>query len=458
MNPKPETVRLVAAGCAIESLCVGILSIGDINKNIPLFAIFYFASFLVYIVTAFSVCKSNPAQKAGEAERCPAKTLWIIVAFAIIFRLTLLPVTPSNDLFRYLWEGSLQLNGFNPYSFPPESAKLIHLRDSFFHGINHKDLTTIYSPLTLIGFAVTDLICHSLMAMKLFFTLFDTLLIFLLIRFLRRSGRSPINVVIYAWSPLVLVSFAGHGHSDSLQIFFVILALYSLSTGKNITSVTVAGLAAVSKFTSIIVIPFFILNGRLRYLPFLFIPVIVLYTPYIDAGSNLFATIYHFGAHYHFNDSLNFVISQLTSDYPAISGYITPLLLSAVLLTLYIKYSGRYLMVAWKIRGNSSNNPNGNDPVRFAFLAIGAFLMLAPTVHPWYLTWIAPFLCFYPSRGWMVLTGSVVFYYFMNHALFSTLINFENEWVWREVNWLKLPEYLPFYSLLIYDFLKKRTE
>jgi hypothetical protein len=99
-----------------------------------------------------------------------------------------------------------------------------------------------------------------------------------------------------------------------------------------------------------------------------------------------------------------------------------------------------------------------NDAIlKFAFIAIGTFLILSPTVHPWYLTWIVPFLCFNNNWAWLVLTGTVVFYYFMNHNLFSTLIEYNNEWVWQEVHWLKLPEYVPFYGLLIYGWLVKKN-
>ena len=101
---------------------------------------------------------------------------------------------------------------------------------------------------------------------------------------------------------------------------------------------------------------------------------------------------------------------------------------------------------------------NRNDSIiRFAFLSIGAFLILTPTLHPWYLTWIVPFLCFNKNRAWLILTGTVVFYYFMNHELFSKMILYNNEWVWKEVHWLKLPEYLPFYGLLIYGWLAKKS-
>jgi hypothetical protein len=356
-------------------------------------------------------------------------------------------------MYRYLWEGKLQLNGINPYSHPPESSGLEHLRDKFFSGINHKHLSTIYPPLTLMAFAVADYISHSFISMKSLFLLFDVLSIFLLLRFLSVMGKKSVNVLIYAWSPLILINFAARGHCDSLQIFLVILALYLCAIRKNLRSVISIGLAAMSKFVFIIIAPFMILGlmpgKRLKYVIALLSVIAILYLPYVGAGKGLFSTLFHFGTQYHFNDSAHFLIFCLSIGSPLVSKVITVIIFGSVLLLLYKKHLNTHFV---------EQDINRNDSIiRYAFLSIGAFLILAPTLHPWYLTWIVPFLCFNKNRAWLVLTGTIVFYYFMNHELFSKMIWYNNEWVWKEVHWLKLPEYLPFYGLLIYGWLAKKS-
>ncbi|MGR3319283.1 MAG: glycosyltransferase 87 family protein [Candidatus Anammoxibacter sp.] len=472
MLSKNSLVPLIITGLVIEALCVAIAFIGDINKNIPAFSFLYSASFIIYIFAMFFVLKKNVLRR--NTKQCvitqetntdkttgigSGRIIWTILIFSFIFRLTLLPVTPSDDIYRYLWEGKLQLNWINPYTFAPESPVLEHLRDRFFAGINHKHLPTIYPPLTLVGFAIASLVSHTEISMKVFFLLFDLGLIFLLIRFLKREGKDPVNVVIYAWSPLVLISFAARGHCDSLQIFFVVLALYLYSQQKKLTSVIMVGLAVISKIISIIIVPFFVLRNKPWFIVPLFLVIFFFYIPYISSGAGLFSTFFHFGAQYHFNDSLHFIIFCLTLGSPLISNLITPVIFGIVLLVLYLKYAGCRSLFGFKLNCSVNRNSDENDSIlKYTFFAIGAFLMLTPTVHPWYLTWIVPFLCFHQSRAWLVLTGTVVFYYFMNHALFSTLIEHNNEWVWKEVHWLKLLEYLPFYSLLIYDFVMDRKK
>jgi hypothetical protein len=204
-----------------------------------------------------------------------------------------------------------------------------------------------------------------------------------------------------------------------------------------------------SKFVFIIVTPFLIPRGKLKYIAVLPLVIAILYLPYISAGKGLFSTLLHFGTQYHYNDSAHFLIFCLSLGSPFISRIITFMIFVTVLLYLYKDHLNT---------NYAETGPNGNDAVlKFAFMVIGTFLILSPTVHPWYLTWIVPFLCFNNNWAWLVLTGTVVFYYFMNHNLFSTLIEYNNEWVWQEVHWLKLPEYIPFYGLLIYGWLVKKN-
>ncbi len=440
-------ITIVITGLVIEGLCVAIASIGDIKENIPGFSLLYTASFIAYIFAIFYVSKN--VDSIEQDSNSSKKILWTVLVFSLIFRLTLLPATPSDDVYRYLWEGKLQLNWLNPYSLPPEFSTLEHLRDNFFSGINHKHLTTIYPPLTLMVFAMADYVSHSFISMKSAFLLFDVLTIFLIVRFLRVMGKDPINVLIYAWSPLILISFAARGHCDSLQIFLVILALYLFSIRRNLKSIVSIGLAAMSKFVFIIVAPFLIPRGKLKYLAVLPLVIAILYLPYISAGKGLFSTLLHFGTQYHYNDSAHFLIFCLSLGSPFISKIITSMIFVTVLLYLYKEHSNT---------GYLETDQKKNDVIlKFAFMAIGTFLILAPTVHPWYLTWIVPFLCFNNNWAWLVLTGTVVFYYFMNHNVFSTLIEYNNEWVWQEVHWLKLPEYVPFYGLLIYGWLVKKN-
>jgi hypothetical protein len=41
----------------------------------------------------------------------------------------------------------------------------------------------------------------------------------------------------------------------------------------------------------------------------------------------------------------------------------------------------------------------------------GGVLLLSPTAYPWYFTWSIPFLCFYPSAAWLLMSVTSVLAY-----------------------------------------------
>ena len=70
-----------------------------------------------------------------------------LLAFSVLFRLPLLPTEPrmSTDLYRYLWDGRVQVAGMNPYLYAPGDETLRPLRDpDIYRWINKKEVPTIY--------------------------------------------------------------------------------------------------------------------------------------------------------------------------------------------------------------------------------------------------------------------------------------------------------------------------
>ncbi|MGH9804064.1 MAG: hypothetical protein ACRD4D_02745, partial [Candidatus Acidiferrales bacterium] len=74
--------------------------------------------------------------------------LLVVLVAAAVFRLTLLPLAPSlsDDLYRYQWEGQVQLAGHNPYLATPSDSELAGLRPPLYDRLPGKELPTAYGP------------------------------------------------------------------------------------------------------------------------------------------------------------------------------------------------------------------------------------------------------------------------------------------------------------------------
>jgi hypothetical protein len=89
------------------------------------------------------------------------------------------------------------------------------------------------------------------------------------------------------------------------------------------------------------------------------------------------------------------------------------------------------------------------EPERAAFLLLGGFLVLSPTLHPWYLTWIVPFLALFPALSWTFLLAAAP-------LLYWPLAGWREHGTWSEPPWLWPVLALPFLALLSVDLARAR--
>ena len=414
-----NTVRQVLIyGVIQEIFLASILYLGDLREEIPLFLLFYFLAFLVFLGAA-RLCQQPCNQLDGNP-----LVLLIIILFALLFRATLFCSEPSlsEDIYRYQWDGKLVNEGINPYRFVPGSSELTALRDSGYELINHKEIGTPYGPLAIMVFSVAERIMSSVYFMKVPFILFDCLSMILILRMLALSGASKSNIIFYAWNPLVVVEVAGSGHNDSLGVFLLLGTLYFIQRGKYLSAAAGFAFSFMAKYFTLLFLP-----ALLKYFrkgEWLVIPL-VLFSGYYYFGEHLephVLNLMQVGSTWRFNDSLFSLLLFLTG-----SLYLSKALVIGAMLALAVMvwYSGRSVL-------------------ENAMIMIGGALMLTTTVQPWYLLWMVPFLCFSPNRAWLLLTALTMLAY-------HVLIRYQAEGIWAESLWIKLVIYIPFYLLLLSD-------
>jgi len=210
----------------------------------------YLAAFLL-VYGALEVSLSNDTREAGAKQRfvfgcalqlagflsllgvphIPLQLLWL-AAWAARVLLLMSANTKGDDVFRFVWEGWLQLQGLSPYQHAPGSAAAIALASKaqspyiseVRSSCNHINLTSVYPPLAQLVFRVAALIAPRVPHFKVFVTSADLLITWLLSR---QFGAQ--RAALYGWNPLVLLAQASGGHYDSLVVLPLVLAWYAPS-------------------------------------------------------------------------------------------------------------------------------------------------------------------------------------------------------------------------------------
>jgi alpha-1,6-mannosyltransferase len=183
----------------------------------------------------------------------------IVLAVAVGVRLVVLFADPflSSDVYRYVWDGRVQVAGINPYRYIPADPALQSLRDeAIYPNINRAEVSrTPYPPAAQVVFQAVARVSQSVLAMKLAMVAFEALACWAMLRLLALARLPGSRVLIYAWNPGAVWSFAGNGHVDAIAIGVLAVALL-LRARRRDTWVGVAlGVAVLVKFLPAAVAP-----------------------------------------------------------------------------------------------------------------------------------------------------------------------------------------------------------
>ena len=387
---------------------------GPIGKNTLFFSLLYAGAFILLWLLYWTF----PGDWSTGVQ------LILILSVAILCRIFFFEFPASYDVNRYIWEGYIFNQGINPYLQPPGDPALQPLITSIWHDINHKDASACYPPMIILLFSFLSKISQSPLFFKMVLVFFDIALIPILALLLKLRNIQFKNLMIYALNPLILVFIAGEGHLDSIQIFFIIIALLMFGYKKDGWGFFTLGCAVMSKYYAVILFPFFVNGDNWKKSLILFVPFTA-YLPFLDSGYDLFSSLMNFGTAMHYNDSLTAVLRFLFSS-EATSISITILFLCLVVVFLVV-----------------------HDTAKGSYLAMASLLIFLPTLHPWYLVALTPFLVIFPSRAWLYLHFAMVLTFPVLAVEYATGI-------FQERHAMKWLVYLPFFTLLLFDFLKKR--
>lgn len=406
-----------------------------------------------------------------------------VLVWAIVFRLLLLPSQPilETDYYRYLWEGFVLAQGVNPYLFSPEEAlgggaveglspeqtkTLERLHGIITHNsraqntlseVNNPSVAAIYPPFIqiLLGVSAT-FFPLSLYGWRTILLFFDAFLILALTALLPRFGRDPRWILIYAWSPLVLKETINTLHFDVVASAAMFAAILFSLAGYGKRSAAAWACGAMTKFYPMLAIPLWIKKRDRRAwftLAALLAGMVFLFSGAGERGLRGWAA---FANRWESNSSVSAALETLLGwiGVPpwgagtalfTLAG--TPFRLDSFFLSKAIcafAVLGLAAALAWKALRSEIED---EQRLRRTFLLVGTTLICSPVCNPWYVTWIVPFLCFYPRVSWFYLSASCFAYY-----------SFFIPDPWGYPPGVRELEYIPFFILLACEIHTSRRQ
>ena len=443
-NNRKSFLILIAAGILLEILYLFFL-LKNGKGDTGLFMFIYFETFVIFFF-AFYLIKNSVQQNENnsklstflakvfaknEKEKPDIKIPLIIILFGILFRITLLPAAPASspDVYRYIWEGKVLYNGFNPYEYSPDAKQLEHLQDSVYSRVTFKDLPSIYPPFAQVIFLTSySIFGKSVAGLKIVYLLFEIITMIFLLKLLILKKKNPDYIILYSWLPLPIMEYFVNVHIDVVGISLLVLFVYFLEKEKRMISVFAFTLSVLTKLYPIFLIP--LLVKKLRAQKFVYFILIFLFTsaifyfPFISGSVTVTKALMGYINRWEFNASVYYLLSALFHN------NVIAREVCGILLFISIGYIAIYY----------------KDFLKGAFHVLLAVIIFSPVVYPWYLGWIAalnPFTLYYSALS---------LFFTINLSNFSPLGK-----VWHEYFPVIAVEYLIFFSFLAYDLYHHKT-
>lgn len=347
--------------------------------------------------------------------------IWVWFAAAVIIRIPWITsgVPLSDDVWRYLHDGRAQLAGVNPFLYPPSAPEAAAYAGPEHSLINNPDLLTIYPPFAQLTFRLAATFGATLLSWKLVLLMFDLGIGATLIPLLRRRRLPLALVAAYLLHPLPIIEFAGNGHVDAIAICTLMMAFVFLESRVALSGAALTASVA-SKYLALPLAPFFLrhlgVSKRWTFAAAAGMAVIVFYAPFTNPLP--IGSLGVFARTFEFNGPLAEGLGSLVTREGA----------------RWFIGAGLLSLLAWMwVRGIGIADT--------AFVWIAAVLLLSPIVHPWYVTWLIPFLAWRRDQWVLVWSGTVI-------AAYAVLPAWWSSGIWDLPTWALVLEYAPVYALI----------
>lgn len=408
---------------------------------------------------------------------------------AFVFRAIFIVAIPnlSQDFYRFIWDGRMILEGFNPYLFTVES--LINKEEfpisqaqELYAGMGQLNAShfTNYPPLNQLCFIIAGLIAGksilgSVIVIRVLIIAADFGTLYFGKKLLEKLKIPIYNIFWYILNPFIIIELTGNLHFEGVMIFFLVWSLYVLYIGKWQWAGLILALSISVKLIPIIFLPLFYqwfvkrnvinkniktsvlkdemsqiprntrLNGIIKLISFysiVCITTILLFLPFYSSEfiNNYSKTVTLWFQNFEFNGSLYYIARKIGYLFRghneiAVIGKIIPIIV--IVFILIITFFRR--------------NKTAIQLISVMLFALSFYYFTATTVHPWYIATLLILSVFTKYKFPLVWSFAIILSY-LAYVNVNSAVKSENLWV------IAL-EYIIVYGVLIWEvFIKKPND
>jgi len=377
-------------------------------------------------------------------------SLWGVFVLGFVLRFLFwnhLP-TLSQDFYRFLWDGAVQLLGINPYRHTPNfliehvgfpNAQLFYEKMGSLsngHFSNYPALSQYFYRFTAL-FNESELL-STVQVLRSIHLGGEITLFFAAKRLLEYFKLPEEYLSWYFLNPLVIVEGIGNLHGESLMLAFTLLAFLYCLKRKPVFGGFFMALAIGTKLLPLLIVPFFFKYLRLRNFALFTLTVfffsVALWLPFgnLEVIENYTKTIELWFTTFEFNGSIYKIVRAMGYE---VKGY--NIIRSLGKVTPFITLG---LLVLFTFV------PRNRTPKQLAssiLLFLSVYFFTSTTVHPWYIINLL-FLGILSGYGYPLVWSLTVFWSY--HVYGQNTV--EEQLVWP------LSEYLLVYGFFFYELIK----
>ena len=384
---------------------------------------------------------------------------------AVLFRILLLFTIPtlSDDVYRYLWDGYVATEGVSPYAFAIDAPELDDSDSPQRDLANNRSMASPYLPTAQwVFFGTAFLFPLQPIFLQLVMVVFDSLSAWIIAKLLALAVLPAHHLLLYLWNPLVVVEVAHGAHVDVWMVLLTMTAVY-LTLAPKYAHNAKGTLGApcfgtgnpdenITDFNSpclVLALDVAAVYGLWRGCHCFADSIRLACGVGFDGGvgwTGLFGALRIYGGRWKFNSG---IFHWLESGLGAmgLSDLSSTTIAKGVSLVVMLGV----LVLVWMLARRFDNT---RAILRLTAVPFIAYLLLTPTVHPWYsliLLAFVPFLA--PEKAeprW--LWWAVVPWLYLSGALIFSYIAYIDPLNFSEYEWVRLLEWLPVFLFLLLFF------